>query len=457
MMFKEGASGDFGNEAVAELMTEMSDGKGDIAIMVAGYPDEMEKLLNSNPGLRSRFKHYFHFDDYTPDELLTIARYAAEKKGVEISGKASERLQKLITEAYRKRDRTFGNGRMVNALIDEAKLNLGIRIVKNYEQDQLDRKLLSVIEAGDIEDISKTSAANRPEFEIDSELLKIALAELNELTGLDNIKQEVNELVRLAYYYRDIDRDLLKAFSMHSVFTGNPGTGKTTVARIMGKIYKALGLLERGHFTDADGSSLVAGYLGQTALKTKDLIQKAMGGVLFIDEAYSLTDGERNEFGKQAVAALIKEMEDQRGNFSLIVAGYTQNMERFLESNPGLDSRFDSKFIFGDFKEAELWKILKGMLRERGLTPDSDAAKHLKKYVSSLYTNRNQFFGNARSMRKIAERTIRNQELRMAGLKKEERTTELLSTVIIDDVREFEYVRTGGKPSLGFRINGGRD
>jgi SpoVK/Ycf46/Vps4 family AAA+-type ATPase len=453
MMFKEGASGDFGTEAVAELMTEMSDGKGDIAIMVAGYPDEMEKLLNSNPGLRSRFKHYFHFDDYTPDELLSIARYAAEKKGVEISGKATERLQKLITEAYRKRDRSFGNGRMVNALIDEAKLNLGIRIVKNYEHGQLDRKLLSVIEANDIEDISKISAAKKTELEIDNELLKTALAELNELTGLENIKQEVNELVRLAYYYKDINRDLLKAFSMHSVFTGNPGTGKTTVARIMGRIYKALGLLERGHFTEADGSSLVAGYLGQTALKTKDLIEKAMGGVLFIDEAYSITDGEHNDFGKQAVASLIKEMEDKRGNFSLIVAGYTKNMERFLQSNPGLDSRFDNKFVFDDFREAELWVILKDMLGDRGLTPDIDAEKYLKKYIASLYTNRNQFFGNARSMRKIAEKTIRNQELRMASIERSERTPEMISLIILEDVREFEYRNTDTRPALGFRIN----
>jgi SpoVK/Ycf46/Vps4 family AAA+-type ATPase len=453
MMFKEGATGDFGSEAVTEIMTEISDGKGDLAIMLAGYPDEMEKFLNSNPGLRSRIRHYFHFEDYTPDELLDIAHYAAEKKDVELSDEAVKKLHSLITEAYRKRDRSFGNGRMVNALIDEAKMNLGLRVVKQYEPEALNRYLLSLIQPQDIEDITETSSAGKLKLDIDNEMLKSALSELNGLTGLGNIKQEVNELVRLAYYYKDINRDLLRAFSMHSVFTGNPGTGKTTVARILGKIYKALGLLERGHFIDADGSSLVAGYLGQTALKTKDLINKAMGGILFIDEAYSITDGERNEFGKQAVAALIKEMEDQRGNFSLIVAGYTQNMELFMRSNPGLESRFDNKFVFHDFNAGDLWKILLGMFSQRGLTPDTESEEHLKEYINCLYVNRNQFFGNARSMRKIADKTIRNQELRMAGLTKAERTPEMMSRIILDDVKAFEYIRDDNRPLLGFRVS----
>jgi SpoVK/Ycf46/Vps4 family AAA+-type ATPase len=453
MLFKEGASGDFGPEAVAELITEMSDGKGDIAIMVAGYPKEMEAFLKSNPGLKSRFKHHFHFEDYTPEELIEIAHFAAKKKDVKLSVPAVEKLHQLITEAYRKRDRTFGNARFATALVDEAKMNMGIRVVKQYDPEKLTKLILSNIQPEDIEGIDETAIKKKLQLAIDNNLLKEALDELNQLTGLENIKQEINELVRLTRYYKEMDRDVLKAFSMHCIFTGNPGTGKTTVARIIGKIYKALGLLERGHLIDADGSSLVAGFVGQTALKTKELIASANGGVLFIDEAYSLTEGRNNEFGKQAVAAFIKEMEDQRGNFSLIVAGYTENMKEFLKSNPGLQSRFDNTFCFNDFNETQLWRIVENMLNIKGLSVDDDAEQHLKKYISFLFQNRNRFFGNARSMRKIVEKTIRNQELRMADLPKAKRTADVISKVILGDVQEFEFDKNQNKPGLGFRIN----
>ncbi|MBN2614331.1 MAG: AAA family ATPase [Bacteroidales bacterium] len=452
MLFKEGASGDFGPEAVATLITEMSDGPGDIAIMVAGYPKEMEKLIGSNPGLQSRFKHHFHFEDYTPDELLDIARYAAKKKDVTLSIQAEERLLKLVTDAYRKRDRTFGNARFATSLIDEAKMNLGIRVVKQYDSEHLTKKILSEIQPEDIEDIAESAIEKQLKLSIDEDLLKASLNELNNLTGLKNIKQEVSELVRLTRYYKEINRDVLKAFSMHSVFTGNPGTGKTTVARILGKIYKALGLLERGHLVDADGSSMVAGFVGQTALKTKDLISSAMGGILFIDEAYSLTDGQNNDFGKKAVAALVKEMEDQRRNFGVIVAGYTQNMQHFLESNPGLDSRFDHKYHFNDFTESELWTIVKSSFNRENLVLNKDAEEHLKTYIAYLYKNRDIFFGNARSMRKIVEKVIRNHELRMADTPKQERTTEMIGTIVLSDVNEFVPQAKISRPALGFHM-----
>ena len=451
MLFKKDSSGDFGPEAIAELITEMSDGKGDLAIMVAGYPKEMDEFIKSNPGLKSRFKHHFHFNDYTPEELLEIAAFAAKQKNVTLHKTASEKLLKIITAAYRKRDRTFGNARFVSALIDEAKMNMGIRIVNQFNPEKLDKKTLSLVLANDIEDIDETTSAHKLKLNIDTDLLQTALNELNQLTGLENIKQEINELVRLTRYYKEMDRDVLKAFSLHSIFTGNPGTGKTSVARIIGKIYKALGLLERGHLIDADASALIAGFVGQSALKTKELVDKAMGGVLFIDEAYSMTNGHNNEFGKQAVAALLKEMEDRRGNFSLIVAGYTNEMQQFIQSNPGLDSRFDNKFVFHDFNENELWKIAKAMFQQKNLVVDEESEKHLKIYIHHLYENRNRFFGNARSIRKIVEKTVRNQELRMADLPKAQRTESAISSVILADVKEFVYTKTPHKPTLGFK------
>ncbi len=442
MLYKKDASNDFGPEAIDAILTEMSDGPGDIAIMMAGYPKEMESFIQSNPGLKSRFRNYYHFDDYTPTELVEIAKYACKNKDVILNKKALIKLKKIVTEAFRKRDFTFGNARLVHSMIDEAKMNLGIRLVRNYKPEKITKKLLTLIEEEDIEDLSKNNKAANLQLDIDTILLEESLAELNTLTGLTTIKQEVQELIRLTKYYKEIDRDILKAFSMHSIFLGNPGTGKTTVARIIGKIYKALGLLERGHLVEADGGDLIAGYVGQTSIKTKNLIKKAMGGVLFIDEAYAITESSSgqggNDFGKKAIAALIKEMEDHRGEFALIVAGYTDNMRRFLETNPGMKSRFDRTFHFLDFTEEELWEITVNMFAQKGLKTDAKAKKHIKTYISHLYQNRNKFFGNARSIRKLVEKSYRNQELRMANLEKAKRTKKIMATLVLEDVLEFD-------------------
>ncbi len=335
-------------------------------------------------------------------------------------------------------------------------MNLGIRIVRNLDPDEVTAELLTKIEAEDIEDLSEIKINERLNLDIDTALLDEALADLNRLTGLENIKQEVQELMRLTRYYREMDRDVLKAFSMHSVFMGNPGTGKTTVARIIGKVFKALGLLERGHLIDADASDLVAGWVGQTAGKTKDIIESAMGGVLFIDEAYAITDGSGKgggaDFGKEAIAALIKEMEDHRGEFAVIVAGYPDNMGRFIEANPGIKSRFDRTFKFNDFNEEELWQIAVSMFEQKGVKADEKAEEHLKKYIAQLYAGRNKFFGNARSIRKMVEKAYRNHELRMADLPKNKRTKAVMDALILKDVLEFDTrEKENGRPGIGFK------
>jgi SpoVK/Ycf46/Vps4 family AAA+-type ATPase len=183
-----------------------------------------------------------------------------------------------------------------------------------------------------------------------------------------------------------------------------------------------------------------------------------MGGILFIDEAYAITEGGPNngghDFGKKAIAALIKEMEDHRGEFGVIVAGYTDNMKSFIESNPGIKSRFDRTFHFEDFTEKELWVIAVNMLTKKGLNADAKAAEHIKKYIAHLYAYRNKFFGNARSIRRVVEKAYRNQELRMADLPKSERTKDVMSTLTLADVQEFqpEEMNTG-RPGLGYKYS----
>ncbi|MFN8254148.1 MAG: AAA family ATPase [Bacteroidales bacterium] len=445
---------DYGREVIEVLIKEMSDGPGDIAVMVAGYPKEMQNFTDVNPGLKSRFKYYFHFDDYTPDELILIAEFAAKKRSIILEPEAKEFINKLLIDAYRDRDHTFGNARFAYSLIDEGKMNLGLRLVKDTKVKELSPEALSTVTLADVQSIKAAGIKKIIRIPIDEELLKLSTVELNKLVGMDHIKNEVNDLIKLVRYYRDTGKDVLNKFSFHTVFTGNPGTGKTTLARIMGKIYKALGLLERGHVVETGREGLIAGYVGQTALKTKEKLDEANGGVLFIDEAYALSDGGQNDFGKEAVEVILKTMEDNRGKFGVIAAGYPDNMNVFLHANPGLKSRFDRVWHFYDYNPETLYKIALAMLSTEGLAPDEQAGKYLENYLQELYNRRDKYFGNARSVRKVVEQAVKRQNLRMASLPAEERTEMMMGQVTIKDLEEIrvdDEQQKDSKKSLGFR------
>ena len=437
---------------------------GDMAVIVAGYPKEMEHFLTSNPGLKSRFKLYFTFSDYLPHELSSISRYACDKKHIAPDKRAKKMIDELIIEAYRNRDRAFGNARFVYDLIDQAKIALGLRIMEDNDPNKFTNQELETVLIDDVMKIEIERPKRLPNLPVDEKLLEIAMNELNHMIGMENIKKEINEMVRLVRFYRESSRNVLNKFYLHTVFVGNPGTGKTTVARILTKIYKALGVLERGHMIETDRQGLVAGYVGQTAIKTAERIDESMGGVLFIDEAYALTSSGSgsmaggSDFGNEAIQTILKRMEDNRGQFFVFAAGYPDNMEAFLKANPGLRSRFDKILKFEDYQSKDLMEIALQMLEEEGLIVDKDAKKHLDKYLDFLYEFRDKYFGNARSVRNVVNDIVKNQSLRLASIPSEERDPNILNLITYEDVATLKLSHDDdifNKKSIGFRKKSG--
>jgi SpoVK/Ycf46/Vps4 family AAA+-type ATPase len=445
-------SKDYGREVIEIIVKEMSDGKGDLAIIVAGYPAEMNTFLESNPGIKSRFTMHYDFPDYTPQELQDIAEYFSKKSNIVLDPDSKKLLYEEIVEAYRNRDRTFGNARFVISVVGEAKMKMGIRLMRISKLDSLSNEELSTVKLEDMEKVFEGRGKKVADIPVDEDLLRDSLLKLHILIDLEDIKAEIDEMIKLVRYYREEGRDVREVFSLHAVFTGNPGTGKTTVARIMADLYKALGIIERGHLVECDRQKLVSGYVGQTAIKTAGMLDKAMGGVLFIDEAYALTQGGENDFGKEAVETILKTMEDRRGEFIVITAGYPDNMKQFLESNPGLKSRFDKFFEFKDFSAEELHQIAEIMFGEQGLKLDKEASDHLMEYLKILDAGRDKYFGNARAVRRIVEEASKNHHLRIIEIPKSDRKGKKLKTITIDDIAEFKLDKGQEKPKIGFSV-----
>ena len=263
----------------------------------------------------------------------------------------------------------------------------------------------------------ETAPAQEPEAP--PEKLEDLLEELDSLVGLEKIKTDVRSLINLIKV-RKLRTEAglpVPELSLHMVFTGNPGTGKTTVARLLSRLYRSIGVLKKGTLLEVDRSGLVAGYVGQTALKTMDAVKKARGGILFVDEAYSLVpEGAGNDFGQEAISTILKAMEDMREDLVVIVAGYPEPMERFISSNPGLESRFGKYFQFEDYTGEELMRIFQMNCKKNQYILEPEAEAFCRDMFNALYRDRDENFGNARDVRNIFERSVTNQANRLAAM-----------------------------------------
>lgn len=279
-----------------------------------------------------------------------------------------------------------------------------------------------------------SAASAKEETPPPPEKIEDLVKELESYIGLESVKQEVKNLINMVKVHKMRKENGLPVedLSLHMVFSGNPGTGKTTVARIMARIYHSLGILSKGTLVEVDRSGLVAGYVGQTALKTKKVIEKALGGVLFIDEAYALNGGSENDFGQEAIDTVLKAMEDHREDLVVIVAGYTELMEDFIHSNPGLESRFNRFLLFEDYSLDEMMGIFRMRCDKGQYTLDADAEAAVRQFITGENTHP-ETFGNARGVRNLYERILVQQANRLAGL--ETVTKDDLVRLTAEDVR----------------------
>lgn len=300
--------------------------------------------------------------------------------------------------------------------------------------DLVERGELTVSEALSI--IRKNTSNSRTVAEVPrEEKISQIYQELNNLIGLDSVKQLVHEIH--AFVEIQQKRVLMQLASepvvLHMIFAGNPGTGKTTVARIIGKLFLEMGVLSKGHLVEVERADLVAEYIGQTAQRTREQLRKASGGILFIDEAYSLARGGERDFGKEAIDTMVKTMEDQRANIILILAGYSEPMNDFMETNPGLGSRFPIKIDFPDYSSFELFKIAELMLKQRDYQLNKTARRKLYRVIEELKAGDITNFGNARTIRNLIEKAIRRQAVRLVSQENLSRTD--LMGISEDDIQ----------------------
>ena len=409
---------DYGKEAIDTLVKAMEDYRGQFCVILAGYRNEMQKLLSANPGFRSRIQFTLDFPNYSRQELGDITKLMLKERGYEFADGMMDKVLD-ITEIRRK-DPNFANAREIRNILDQLIMNQNLRCLGTSD------KLIGLV---DVNKYIKDSKINLPTGTSYSQRTVLTgEEELDQLVGLDSVKRMVKKI--RAYAKRNQGE---ADFNLHMCFYGNPGTGKTEVARILSRILHDAGVLDEAKLVETDARGLIGKYVGETGPKTQKKINEAMGGVLFIDEAYALTEsinGTQNPsgYGAEAIAVLLKEMEDKRGQFCTILAGYKDEMKSMLSSNPGFESRIQFTLEFPDYNREELGEIANRFLNKKQYQIAGDALEKILD-ITDYYRNMPNF-ANARTVRNILDQVIMNQNLRAEDDPSDR-------TIVLSDVEDY--------------------
>lgn len=413
-------------KAVEVLMKRMEDDAGKFAVVLAGYPAPMDNFIRVNEGIARRITHRIHIDDYSALELVQIFIQMANRQGYLLAKDTEAVLFRKVGDMLATKDKNWGNAGEMAKLLESVKGHLSLRI-RELPKEERTAEVYQTIQPEDIPfEQRKVLSADE------------ALAELDKLVGLDNIKTQMRQMVesfRADEARAKLTGETVRREAPHYIFMGNPGTGKTTVARLMADILTSLGVLSRGHLVEVTEKDLVAGYTGQTAIKTSNVIDSAMGGVLFIDEAYSLNKGDGGGFGIEAINTLLQRLTADAGKFVCVLAGYTKEMTEFLKSNSGLERRFRT-IQFDDYGPEALEQIFRNLLKKNDMTLDEGAEQGISAYFRTVYDQRNpQSFGNAGAVVNIFKQAKERQGARLAPkLEKQQCTPEELRTLTLVDI-----------------------
>ncbi|MFE2470812.1 AAA family ATPase, partial [Streptomyces mirabilis] len=423
----EGGGGpDFGREAIDTLVKLMEDHRDDTVLVVAGYSDDMRRFLASNPGLSSRFTRTVEFEDYASTELATIVEHMCATHRYEMADATRETLVHYFDSLLR--DEDFGNGRTARKVFEDMVERQAQRLAHDPDVTAADLVLLLP------EDIALPAGADPDgSGEEDDASLDELLERLHTMVGLAQVKREVSDMVNLLASVRRRREAGLPApsLSRHLVFSGAPGTGKTTVARLYGRLLHSLGVLTGGQLVEVSRADLVGEWVGHTAQRTRECFERARGGVLFIDEAYALTQsGPGTDFGREAIDTLVKLMEDHRDEVVVIAAGYSAEMETFIASNPGLSSRFSRTVEFENYAPEELVTILEQHADHAGYQCGEPARQALLSHFRTV--SRGPSFGNGRYARQVLDQMVTRQAGRLSGI--DHPNGEELRTLLVQDV-----------------------